>query len=723
MKLNKLLIITILLILSTLTLASAQQEDIPSNIKLTLLNPQTAAETCSGVTNTIRVQIENLGESQDVFSINLEGDAAQWSVVAPQGFLLGAGQKKDVYIYVSPSVLAREGPYDLRLIADSGEERTEKLIKLNIKNCHTAILSGEEFQESCAGVTTKFDLTIANKGKFADNFKLSLSGNLAEFSKLTADEIPLKEDESAPFTIYATPPVEKPGTYTLVILVKNQYNAVEQKQLVLKANPCYDYELITTKAPEGVYEVCEGGKLEIPINIENLGTIKNSFSLSVEGPKWVDLSSKVINELAVDATTRVDLIALPPLRTKGVFPVTVQAETKTGKLVKSEKLSLNILACYDSDLKFLDQSDTICACQQKSFAFSLKNNGKFDENYVIRVQGPDWALVEEPIAKLKSGEARKINLNVDLPCDLKSEQYDIEVGAVSQQAIRSITKDALRLSVVSKDACFNVKATAQQKEVDVFTNPYTGSSALIPITVENRGQEDATYTLDISGNGAALSQLNPASIQIQKGKSEVVFLYIAPGEETELGTYTATVSARVEDDQTIQSSDTVKINVKQQSESTTTTPVTQPETQQPSKEVQAQEEQPQIKAQNLFSTISSGISNVVRNIGAGVIAVVGRIALPEQLQEYWLYIVIGVVALIIIIILWATGLLKKAWEFFAEEEEPKQRKRRPSPVKSVEEVIEGKSKQEKQEDTQKSKISGNIQQDVKKKRGRTKKVE
>lgn len=694
MKLNKLLIITILLILSTLTFASAQE--VSQDIKITVINPQTAAETCSGVTNTIRIQIENTGSAQDVFSINLEGDAAQWSLVAPQGFLLNKAQKKDVYIYVSPSVLAREGPYDLKLTVDSGEQRAEQIIKLNIKNCHTAILSGEEFQESCAGVTTKFDLTIANKGKFADNFKLSLSGNLAEFSKLTTDEIPLKEDESAPFAIYATPQVEKPGTYTLAVSVKNQYNVVEQKQLTLKANPCYDYELSAVSAPQGVYEVCEGGKLEIPINIENLGTTVNSFSLSVQGPKWVDLSKSSIDSLSVDTTTKVDLVALPPLRTKGVFPVTVQAETKTGKLVKSEKLSLNILACYDSDIKFLDQSDTICACQQKSFAFSLKNNGKFEENYVIRVQGPDWATIEEPVVRLKPDAQKQINLNVNLPCDLKSGLVDIEVGAVSQQAIRSISKDSIGLNIVSRDACFNVKATAQQKEVDVFTNPYTGSSALVPVTVENRGQEDATYNLDISGNGAALSQLNPASIQIQKGKSEVVFLYIAPGEETELGTYTATVSARVQDDQTIQSSDTVRINVKKQSESTATTPLTQPQTQQPE-----EEEEPQAQRQNLFSAIGNGISNAVRSIGTGVIAIFSTIAVPER--QYLLYIIAGIIILIVLIILWLTGLLKKAWDFFAEEEEPKPKKKRPSPVKSVEEVIEGKKEE--------------------KKRGRTKKVE
>jgi len=91
-------------------------------------------------------------------------------------------------------------------------------------------------------------------------------------------------------------------------------------------------------------------------------------------------------------------------------------------------------------------------------------------------------------------------------------------------------------------------------------NIYYDASATIPIIVENKGADVATYSLSVSGTASNFVYLNPSTIDVEQGKSEIVYLYVAPSNKVSNGDYEASIAVRL-DDSTILASDDIKITV------------------------------------------------------------------------------------------------------------------------------------------------------------------
>ena len=105
-------------------------------------------------------------------------------------------------------------------------------------------------------------------------------------------------------------------------------------------------------------------------------------------------------------------------------------------------------------------------------------------------------------------------------------------------------------------SCYGVQATSALTGVNVAA----GEPAVVPIIVENKGLENSTYNLDVSGTGAQFVQLNPASLQLDGKSSATVYAYVAVPEQTAESSYKVTVSARLADG-TVSSATTFDINL------------------------------------------------------------------------------------------------------------------------------------------------------------------
>ena len=493
------------------------------------------------------------GEKQDSFTVSLSGDAAKWAVAAPSGFILDPGATEQVYVYVTPSSGALPGSYDLKVTVNGQSAgRQDQLLKVNVGDCHSASLTALEVdQEVCADSAVKYTLTLANTGKYTENFAISTTGPASAWTTLSDTVAKLKAGESKEIVATIKPAADQTGAFDLTITAKSVSNAAASAKVKVNSNNCYEFALTPDK---NFFEFCENSDVTIPLTVRNNGEAANTFDLSVSGPSWASLETSSI-DVAPSSEKIANLKLFPGFGVSGNFDIKVNAAGQQGGVATTQTITANVNTCHSTDLKIASAEDMLCPFTSRMYEVSLANTGEFDESYAITVSGANWASVDKNFVELKAGESAKFNLQID-PKDVPAEDYVLSVEAVSQGPSKTGAKDVLVTTITPKEGCFGVLTTAALTKVEVAP----GDGALVPIIIENKGTEESTYNIEVSGTGAGYAQLNPATVTIEGREADTVYMYIAVPEETAQNLYKITVAARLQDG-TVSSSSDVEISV------------------------------------------------------------------------------------------------------------------------------------------------------------------
>ncbi|MEM4248161.1 MAG: hypothetical protein QXH80_02755, partial [Candidatus Nanoarchaeia archaeon] len=494
------------------------------------------------------------GEKQDSFTVSLSGDAAKWAVAAPAGFILEPGLTEQVYVYVTPSSGALPGSYDLKVTVNGQSAgRQDQLLKVNVGDCHSASLTALEVeQDVCADSSVKYTLTLANTGKYTENFAISTTGPAAAWTTLSDTVVKLKAGESKEIQATVKPAADQTGAFDLTITARSDNsNAAASAKVKVNSNNCYEFALMPDK---NFFDFCENSDVTIPLTIRNNGEAANTFDLSISGPSWASLETASV-DVAPGSEKVANLKLFPGFGIAGNFDIKVTAKGKLGGVAETQTITANVKTCHSTDLKIATEEDTLCPFTSRMYEVSLVNTGQFDESYAITVGGANWVSVDKNFVDLKAGESVKFNLRID-PKDVPSGDYVLAVDAVSQGPSKTGARDELVVTITPKDGCFGVQTTAALTRVEVAP----GEGALVPVIIENKGTEESTYNIEVSGTGAGYAQLNPASITIEGREADTVYMYVAVPEETAQSLYKITVAARLEDG-TVSSASDVEVSV------------------------------------------------------------------------------------------------------------------------------------------------------------------
>ncbi|MBD3262912.1 hypothetical protein GF374_00855 [Candidatus Woesearchaeota archaeon] len=514
----------------------------------------TTQATCATDTVLYNVQVTNTGGLTDSYTVSMSGDAAEWAVAAPAGFNLEPGETENVYVYVTPVSGALVGTYDLKIIINSRHSGKESVdLNTEVANCHSVALTATTpSKEACVCTMVEYPLTIANTGRYTENFELSLSGNAAEWATLSDETVRLEAGESKEIFAYVTTDCDAIDEYELSVKAESQNsNALTSQQLNLISQPCYDFDM----APEKNYlSFCENTEVKVPVTIKNEGTADNTYTLKVDGPRWATMEKEKVT-VPASSEEQIKLVLFPEYKVAGDFKIKVAAVGELGEVATEKELTANVLTCHSTDLKVGKERDVVCPYTSKVYEVSLANTGEYAEHYALSVSGADWATIDQPFVNLDSGNSQKVNLEIN-PKDVAAGKYMLKVTAESQDSCGTTDSDEIEIEIASKDKCFGVQASAALSSVDVTY----GEGALIPVVIENKGTETSTYYLDVSGTGASYAQLNPATVELGGREAETIYLYTAVPEATPQTKYAVTVSARLEDG-TVSSSTTVNVNV------------------------------------------------------------------------------------------------------------------------------------------------------------------
>ena len=277
--------------------------------------------------------------------------------------------------------------------------------------------------------------------------------------------------------------------------------------------------------------------------------------MKTEGPLWANLNKNTVT-LDKGEETTLKILLNPDYLVQGSYKIDLSIATIKGDLEGITSFNVNVNKCHDVALIIERDKDIICSSINNDYNVIIKNTGTVEKDFILKIDGPNWAVLDDNQIRIEPDEQRNIDLEIRPSSSVPSGDYKIKIIAEAFDSSKVKAEDELNIQVVSREECFKPNVNIQKDNINVNFD----SSATIPILIENKGNNDATYTLSVTGTAVTFTQLNPASLTIESGESEVVFLFISPNSQTPNGNYEATISARLEDS-TILATDSIKITV------------------------------------------------------------------------------------------------------------------------------------------------------------------
>ncbi|MCS7134315.1 MAG: hypothetical protein NZ889_00435 [Candidatus Pacearchaeota archaeon] len=545
---NKLLWATMILFLIFPNLASAE---------IMIESKLTTNVVCPSSTIIIEEQITS--SVADSFTINLGGSAASFSLAVPSGVYLRANEKKSIFIYITPSSRHVPGTYVLEVLVKGSHASKRINHEIIVENCHKTILEIYPSREKvCACESLNLELKLSNKGVYFENYQLSVEGSAAKWVSLPGFNFSLPKNSSTIIPVQVKIPCDAKGNYSAIFKVKSiSVLAQAETPLQLEVVPCYDYTI--NAAP--YVEICENEKKVIPVTIQNKGTVENSYAINLKAPPWTFIDKKII-EVQKGKETTFNLITQPPFKKIGEFNISLQTLSKKGNVLRETEITLKVVPCFGVSLEIEKEADKVCAGLNYSYNVKIKNTGKFNNTFEIKLDAPFWVKIFEKKISLMPNEEKNIYLLVSPDKETKAGDYVSSLTA--KDPVSEVeSQDKILLTIVTTEDCYKPFVSVEKQELTINRD----SSNVLIFTIENKGILEAEYVIELSGNAAIFSQVNPATIKLQPGQTETLYAYMAPSLEIATGTYTLNVAARVKDSRVV-SSQTIKIHVIKETEPT-----------------------------------------------------------------------------------------------------------------------------------------------------------
>jgi uncharacterized membrane protein len=539
-------IITSLIILLILPIVLAQT--------FSLYESSQPGPLCPGATGIYTDTIENTGTGPISLSISTSGSASSFSTSVPLSMTLIPGQTKNIYTYVTPRSTTTPGAYSLRVMADANGETRELTHDIVIKDCYEFSLEALDIQKNvCPCESGKFEFLLTNYGDYTESYSLEVDGEYASNIVLSATEITLSPGEADYIFAYVTTLCNDVGQkdFTLKATSLNS-GSIQATTSTLLIDPCYDFSIATER---DLVNTCEHTQETIDITIQNSGSTTNEYSLNIDGPLWANLerNTLTINPNSQATTT---LVLNPDYGVEGSFELDMTVQPDKGEVVAHHYFDVNIRKCHGVSLNIEKAEDKMCNSLQNTYAVSVINTGDYSKEYYFAIDGPSWATLDKSSANLGVGEETQLTLTINPTFDTPEAAYSIKVQAIAKDSSQVASTDKIDITTVSKDECYKAIIGLDQKKIDV----YYDSTATLPIVIENKGAYTTSYDLGLSGTASNFVYLNPATVEINPGQSEIVYLYIAPSGQIKNGDYSVTIAARLADS-SVMASETVTVVV------------------------------------------------------------------------------------------------------------------------------------------------------------------
>ncbi len=512
-----------------------------------ILSKSVSEPLCPRETGLFSHLIRNNGNAIKDYNVNVIGSASQWSTVVPAQFILAPGEEENIFTYVTPSQSAEPGDYNINIEVSAPEESRRISHNVRVKDCYSAsIVAVPNALGACPSDAIRYRVILTNNGELAETFRISVGGGLADGISLSDDVAILRKGESKNILVFVNSPVEA-GEYNFNLIIESQSGRIKESlPLFLRVNPCYDFAFNVGGSANNSYSMCDRSIVNVPLNLRNTGTALNGYRINVEGPIWARPEKNEFTLKDKEAKT-FNLVFAPTYGVNGDYNVKLTVTPERGSLKFVSDFAVQVRRCHSVAVEFSGEPEQdVCKGAVNRHEVTVINDGEKRKTYRVGLDGPDWVnFVGQEIITLNPMDKTNFTILASPGGDVEEQRYALTFRAVPADESGEVIfdEDELIVDVKDSDSCFRPRLDAAYADLVI----YFDSGIAVPIDVRNDGVKPAQFTLSLNGSAAGFSRFGSSVLDVEPGRSQVVYLYIAPTIDTGLGNYDAIVSLNLKD--------------------------------------------------------------------------------------------------------------------------------------------------------------------------------
>jgi uncharacterized membrane protein len=355
--------------------------------------PKEATANPCGVA-TFDINIINLGEKEDTFSVSVEGLPEDWYTLSEDSVTLEPEDGDKVYLFVTPYCFGEVGTFEASVLVTDQSNDTDSFT-LEVVTDHKIEISLPREVKTCLQETSETEATIKNTGASVEDLVFEISGNASDFVSLREESYVLGVDEEKEITIEINPIDVVIGDYVLELEAKstNSY-ATSKDSILIKIMDCYEVSVLY---PEEV-ETCVNEPVQFEITVENTGLKKDSYALEIER---LNITETV--ELNSDESSTLKMLFLKDQ--PGTYYMNFLVESD---YVSSEgTIEFLVVKCYDVELIMEEEQLKIEPGKGKLVTVKVINLGTREDTYDM-LSNVDWVSIKPPSITLKSNGSEEV---------------------------------------------------------------------------------------------------------------------------------------------------------------------------------------------------------------------------------------------------------------------------------------------------------------------------
>lgn len=423
---------------------------------------------CACEQKNIKLTITNFGKYLENYELNVEGPAAQWIKLSSKSITLAANSSTTVTAYVNTSCNTA-GTYEANFVVKSKSEYGQANAKANISvvSCYDyTISSNKTYYAICEAEKLNVPIKIKNLGTQTNIYKINMEG--PNWTKIDQRQLTLGNGTEGTFNLIAEPPYKTQGNFTTYLEVMTDYGKVLKKyDISLQVSKCYD---VSVTLEDDKDKMCNALSNTYAVAIKNTGKFTNTYDIVLESPDWVTISKK---RITLNASKEESLVldVHPPYNTNAsTYTIKVKAVDAISKAEASDTLdvtTISLESCYEPAISTKDDIVTVSKDNTATALFIIENKGSHDANYTVEISGTGtrFSQINPGTIVLKSGKAQTVYLYIAPPLDLAVGDYVITV-TVRLKDTTIVASKPITVRVVEAGALPQQQLPQQQPPVE-----------------------------------------------------------------------------------------------------------------------------------------------------------------------------------------------------------------------------------------------------------------
>ena len=312
----------------------------------------------------------------------------------------------------------------LTFVDDLGQRNALSTQYNVVKTANIALIPKDYAKQITPCRTALYSYDIRNSGEFTETYKVLFDPSFAPFTNVSFSEISLNPGDTGHLTFAVTPACDLYGNFTVPFEVRSVASKLIAKtEAILLIDQAYDFTVEFGQAQYSVaenetisfvatdvgeaYDLCTQGAYTIPLRIENIAKVPNSYALRVSG-----MNLDVLEEsFSLNESETKDILLSIPRQAAGTGEISVEVLTSIGDMAFTANRSVKITNCFEPLLTSESGKQTeVVDYGQGKIPFILKNTGSETTTYRISVEGSEFITISPSTATLAADAEEKVHI-------------------------------------------------------------------------------------------------------------------------------------------------------------------------------------------------------------------------------------------------------------------------------------------------------------------------